>query len=674
MLRHGIDFFRDEIRNGFYIPTAVKQSWAAALDVLWEIDKICAKHGIRYYADWGSFLGAVRHGGFVPWDDDMDICMLREDYVKFRQVCDGELPENYCIHDYERQKNHWLFLARVVNNKHIRFDDEHLLNNYNFPWLSGVDIFLKDYLYDDPVKEKERDDRIMRLLAEAERYIEAGANEGSNREKAIDLYKRAEKIMAEAGEGKRIGQIFPWVLKGAKGEAYESYAKIMRLPFEDTTIPVPSCYNKVLCDHYGDYNVIRKGMAGHDYPAFEGQRKAFEKETGAALPRFSFDKGMLECTKVQRGGETGRREVLFLPIGPREWKSLENTFVKECASPDTDVYVVPLPLMHKDFYGRIQMTDEEILEAEHFEDYVNILNELETTGLNTDNVCLAGFTDYDLSEHCPDRIYIQSPYDNQNPLLTVPEYYYAQNLRMFTNELVYIPLGPVGEFSDNDLPDMLGMRFYVTMPGPIYADKVLVQSENIRRHYVDALTEFSTEGDATDRTGKSENDVENGLRAEKAERAKDTEEMRRYWESKISVEEGLYKKMCDISSDGSDTNGLKRILFGIASYEYYEHKDRFEEALRARLQEFKDNAGRVQAEILIYNGNPDTDEIDIYSRVSGIAAEYGIPVREINSDQAKNKTLSWYAAPFAAYYGSSMPIIHEFIAQKKPVMIADYNI
>ena len=43
MVRHGVDFFRDEIRNGFYIPTAVKQSWAAALDVLWEIDKICHK-------------------------------------------------------------------------------------------------------------------------------------------------------------------------------------------------------------------------------------------------------------------------------------------------------------------------------------------------------------------------------------------------------------------------------------------------------------------------------------------------------------------------------------------------------------------------------------------------------------------------------------------------------
>ena len=120
-MRHGVDFFRDEIRNGFYIPTAVKQSWAAALDVLKVIDDICKRHDITYYADWGSFLGAVRHGGFVPWDDDLDICMKRDDYAKFREIADTELPENYCIHDYERQQDHWLFLARVVNNKHICF-------------------------------------------------------------------------------------------------------------------------------------------------------------------------------------------------------------------------------------------------------------------------------------------------------------------------------------------------------------------------------------------------------------------------------------------------------------------------------------------------------------------------------------------------------------------------
>ena len=52
-------------------------------------------------------------GGFVPWDDDLDICMLREDYIRFREVADAELPGEYVIHDYGRQEDHWLMLARV---------------------------------------------------------------------------------------------------------------------------------------------------------------------------------------------------------------------------------------------------------------------------------------------------------------------------------------------------------------------------------------------------------------------------------------------------------------------------------------------------------------------------------------------------------------------------------
>lgn len=70
-----MDFFRDEVRNGFFIPTAVKQAWAAQLQVLDVIETICRKHDITYFADWGTILGTVRHGGYVPWDDDMDICM-----------------------------------------------------------------------------------------------------------------------------------------------------------------------------------------------------------------------------------------------------------------------------------------------------------------------------------------------------------------------------------------------------------------------------------------------------------------------------------------------------------------------------------------------------------------------------------------------------------------------
>lgn len=703
-MRHGIDFFRDEIRNGFYIPTAVKQSWAAELDVLAEIDRICKAHDIKYYADWGSFLGAVRHGGFVPWDDDLDICMLRDDYVKFRAVCDAELPENYCIHDYERHKDHWLLLARVVNNHHICFDEDYLGEHYNFPWLSGVDIFIKDYLYKDADKEKKRCDEVMRILAEAESYINklssgkiAGTEAESARQKAIALYKKAEERMAEVPpeESDQVCQLFPWGLKGVPGEDKEFYQEITYLPFEDTFIPLPAQYNKVLSRRYGDYNVVHKGVAGHDYPSFEGQRKIFEKETGTALPRFSFDKGMIVRGSDQNGTSIEQmydgkdssgngeqlgvhREVLFLPVGPREWKSMEPSFVKECASPDTDVYVVPLPLMKRDIYGQISASDEEILEAEHFEDYVDIINDLEAAGVSTEHVCLMGFTDYELESHLPAKIYIQNPYDAHNPVLTVPPYYYADNLRLFTKELIYVPLGPVSEFTEKDMPDMLGMNFYVTMPGAIYADKVVVQSENIKKHYVDKLVEFCKGTD------------------------------RKYWEQKVVVEDAdchddnivdMDLQNSEIVDNGPSigehenvldrNNGHKKnILYGISSYEYYEHKDDFEAVIKSRIDIFTENKEKVQAQIYLYpdysadatKENGTVENAIIYSdgynefrkTVTSLASANNIEI--ITGVGSSYATISELTRNYDAYYGSSLPIVQEFVMQKKPVMIADYSI
>ena len=108
MVLENIDYLRDEVRSGFYIPTAIKQAWATQLLILKEIDRICQKHNIKYFADWGTLLGTVRHGGYVPWDDDMDICMLREDYIKFTKICMSELPEGYDFQSYKTKKDHWM--------------------------------------------------------------------------------------------------------------------------------------------------------------------------------------------------------------------------------------------------------------------------------------------------------------------------------------------------------------------------------------------------------------------------------------------------------------------------------------------------------------------------------------------------------------------------------------
>ena len=80
---------------------ALRRLQAVELDLLRETDRICKACGIRYTVIAGTLLGAVRHGGFIPWDDDADVAMLREDYVRFREACRTMLdPEKYVFQDH----------------------------------------------------------------------------------------------------------------------------------------------------------------------------------------------------------------------------------------------------------------------------------------------------------------------------------------------------------------------------------------------------------------------------------------------------------------------------------------------------------------------------------------------------------------------------------------------
>lgn len=66
-----------EVRDGYYVQPMMKRIWAVQLDMLKEIDRICRRHHVNYYGWFGTLLGAVRHHGFIPWDDDLDLAMLR---------------------------------------------------------------------------------------------------------------------------------------------------------------------------------------------------------------------------------------------------------------------------------------------------------------------------------------------------------------------------------------------------------------------------------------------------------------------------------------------------------------------------------------------------------------------------------------------------------------------
>lgn len=112
------------------------------LDIMKEIHKICVDNGLKYYLSAGSALGAIRHDGFIPWDDDLDILMPRSDYVKFLNIAKEKLPNNLYIQFPENERKCHVLFAKV--RKRNTLFDEKICQGNDYPKGIYVDIFPLD--------------------------------------------------------------------------------------------------------------------------------------------------------------------------------------------------------------------------------------------------------------------------------------------------------------------------------------------------------------------------------------------------------------------------------------------------------------------------------------------------------------------------------------------------
>lgn len=114
------------------------------LELLCEIDRICKKHGIRYWLSSGTLIGAVRHGGFIPWDDDLDIEMMREDYDRLMDILPTELPSTMALQNHRTDHTYFFFYAKVRDRRSLLSEG----NNYDRMWKEQgiyIDIFPLEY-------------------------------------------------------------------------------------------------------------------------------------------------------------------------------------------------------------------------------------------------------------------------------------------------------------------------------------------------------------------------------------------------------------------------------------------------------------------------------------------------------------------------------------------------
>lgn len=741
-------YLEDEVRDGFPVPASIKRVWAVQVKILEIVDAICKKHNIPYYAESGTLLGVVRHGGFIPWDDDLDIVMKRPDYLRFLSIAKDELPEGYGILNYFLEEEYDNYLTRIVNNTSIDRSEKFLSENFGCPYAIGIDLFVMDYLAPTEELLEEQKSLIRKLVSYVSEVkagnkatiamlpdyissIEKKYNFQIDKSKSLfnQLFLLQDKILSLYSSGEyevsQLGLSPLWV--DHQGSVYdkEYFGDPIWMDFETTKIPVPVYYDAILSKKYGGYmKLIRQGSM-HGYPFFEDQVKTLEGVWGASIYDYQFSEEIkqilfapkkskaseyhdytdmmcqayegfissfeseqyelalnilekcqevaislgnsieakygegtkyvtiiedycesvynLHCAIVEGNAEgineyfssmgnltnaieesidkdlPTKRIVAILPYKACYWDQLADIWKEESGKENAEVYVIPLPYYERNMVGGIENTREALCEMDGYPVEVKLTN----------------YSSVSLERLHPDVIIFQNPYDNYNSVTTVNPYYYSDRLKNYCDELIYIPYVKVQDFGKEDERAYKNIKDLVLKPGLMYADKILLDSENMRSIYINILSEFAGE---------------------------DTREL---WEQRIEYKQKVNANLEDRK---------KTLLYYVSASKLLLVKEKGLEKIRRTLDTFKENRDNIQIkwyhtalddEILRIN-NP-----EIYKKYLEIVEEYKhLEIGDYDESEEVNTTTDISTA----FYGDPGQVVTSMIVKGKPVMLQNVEI
>ena len=294
------DYFKTEVRDGFAVNELMKRTWAAQLEVLNRIVGICEKYELTYYAYWGTLLGTVRHKGYIPWDDDLDIAMKRDDYIRFLEVAKKELPKEYWIANCYTTDGYEDVTTRISNMRATDFSEKTLSEYHGCPFRVGVDVFPLYYISGDANEAEIQKDILKKILGLAH-LMDAASHENAAARGSVDSQVQvAEKLVElERLTGYHFTTDRPlktqlWILFDQVGRLFaeeesdsltvfticlnsgyrvekELLADCIQMPFENLMLNVPAGYDEILKKTYHDYMVPRRVKGAHDYPYYKGQ-------------------------------------------------------------------------------------------------------------------------------------------------------------------------------------------------------------------------------------------------------------------------------------------------------------------------------------------------------------------------------------------------------------------
>lgn len=251
-------------------PQLLRKVQLTQLEIAKEIKRVCEENDIAYFLSDGSLLGAVRHQGFIPWDDDMDMAMPRKDYEKFCRIAPEKLKKEYCFQNWYTDPNYGLPFGKVMkrNTVYLESKKTRRLRENGF----YVDIFPVDNMPEDPGEQAAHWNRLLSIYRT--KLMKCGYRPWMDNDRIVwkkrigylyyqlralfttgEALSRAYDTLATSPkEGNWVclqwGQSNPVPFRRQWVQEYGEYT------FEGVTFPGPKAYDEYLTAQYGAYMVF----------------------------------------------------------------------------------------------------------------------------------------------------------------------------------------------------------------------------------------------------------------------------------------------------------------------------------------------------------------------------------------------------------------------------------
>lgn len=316
------DIEHDEIRSGFLVTSHRKKLWNVQIGLIQEFARICKKHNLRWFAACGTLLGAARHKGFIPWDDDVDVVMLRPEYEKFRKIVASEIKSPYSLdiwYNYRLETDEPSELTDsslpLISAEHVKKFPVHaplfplikikdmrtffveFPNNRTLQQNIWLDIFPLDSLPPFNDKQSNLNFELARTVYVATVHPEIIRDAMQKNQRLIVNYESLEKFISLPYKQRGmqleellaknyflsecVGDMRDWCLvKNRRFYHLKDYKDVTYLPFEKINVPVPINYESVLTDFYGDWRkIVRYPSHAKNYSADISWEEYLQKTT-----------------------------------------------------------------------------------------------------------------------------------------------------------------------------------------------------------------------------------------------------------------------------------------------------------------------------------------------------------------------------------------------------------